>query len=304
MSIGSYGTVRASDIDVNDLEIFFTYTPDRSSAPTEVFKIEDPTEVLSELQLPVNDQVSGRDNILGGMYNLRLPASTFNEIGIYNIYVRPRVIETSLVDCGVLSALPTVKGLIVSTTTGDLPTSFSANNAIQGYKIEYIDDNGNKVRNLARYVVTSNKVVPVTENIGDTSQTAVRYRFDDAGTLLFLQVTPSASSTSKPNTLPFIGKPNQTILLQNTFVNPISIEVELVENDIESLVSYIAGEQIKDNKKGIVTYYDSNREILKQFNLYQIDDDTNNSVETLYEVKEERTNIDLTQDFDDITSEV
>ena len=51
--------------------------------------------------------------ILGGLYNLRLPAETFTQLGIYTLYIRPAEIRTSITDCGVLSALPNVKGIVV-----------------------------------------------------------------------------------------------------------------------------------------------------------------------------------------------
>jgi hypothetical protein len=165
-----------------------------------------------------------------------------------------------------------------------------------------VNSDGTKLRNVVRYVVTSNKVVPVSENVGNTSQRAIRYRFDDSGTLMFLQVTPSSSSDVKPNALPFIGNPGQTILISNTFFTPLTIEVEMVENTIDTLSEYVAGEQIKDVQKGILTYYDKNRVIKKQFNVYEIKEDVTDV--PLFEVKEERTGIDETQNFDDITSEV
>ena len=153
-----------------------------------------------------------------------------------------------------------------------------------------------------RYVVISNKVVQVSENVGNTTQNAIRYRFDDSGTLLFLQLTPSSSSNVKPNALPFIGNPGQTILLSNTYFSPLVLEVELVENTLDTIANIVAGEQIKDVQKGILTYYDENRVITKQFNLYEIKDDTTNV--PLYEVKEKRTNIDGSQNFEEVTGDV
>lgn len=295
MSIGTYGTIRPSDVAIEDIDMFFTYAPDRITATEEVFRLNS-SELLSYNFLPTDEQITGDENILEGLYNLRLPASIFNQLGIYTVYLRPRVIATLIVDCSVLSSLPTVKGIVLDSTA--LPEKFKANNALQGYKIEYINDNGSKLRNTPRYVVTSNKVVPVSQNIGSTSQRAIRYRFDDSGTLLFLQLTPSSSSDVKPNVQPFIGNPGQTILLSNTNFNPVTIEVDLVENTIDTLSDIVAGEQIKDVDNGILTYYDKNREITKQFDLYEIKDDVENV--SLYEVKQKRTNIDETQNFDTI----
>lgn len=306
MAIGTYGNVKPADISPDDLEVYYTYTPNRETPATNVSALT-ATDIISEFTLPATEQISGEENILGGMYNLTLPATIFNQLGIYTIYIRPKVIRKTLsdapltiTDCGVLSSLPSVKGIIINANS--LPENLRSNNALQGYRIEYLDGDGTKLRNVVRYITTSNKVVPVTDNISNTSQTAIRYRFDDSGNLLFLQVTPSSASAVKPNVTPFIGVPNQRIMLSNTNVNPETIEIEMVENTIDTLVNYIAGNQIRDVKKGILTYYDQNNEILKQFDVYNIEDNINN--EELYEVKEERTTIDNSQDFDSITSNV
>ena len=305
MSVGTFGNVRASDISVGDIDVFYSFSTSRDNNSNEFFRLTS-TDVLQEINLPTGDDLEGlgEENILEGMYNLTLPANVFNQIGIYTVYLKPTKFRTAIVDCGVLSALPTVKGIVLD--SNQLPTELTANNALQGYLIEYINDDGTKLRNTSRYIVAANRVVPVTENIGDTSQTSVRYRFDDSGSLIFLQLTPSSSSNLKPNVTPFIGNPNQTILISNTGFNPLSIEVEMTENDINSIVDYVGGEQIKDVDNGILTHYttdaNGNREILKQFDLYEIKDDVGNV--SLFEVKEERESIDQSQDYQDITDSV
>lgn len=299
MAIGTYGNIRSSDISPNDLEMFYTFSPNRENVSNIVFRLN-PEDLLEELLLPPDEQNAGENNLLGGMYNLTLPANVFNQLGIYTIYIRPLVRRLTISDCGVLSALPNVKGILLN--ANDLPTELRAGNALQGYKIEYLNSDGTKLRNVVRYVVTSNRVIPVTENIGNTSQTAVRYRFDDSGNLLFLQLTPSSASNVKPNATPFIGNPSQTIFLSNTSVNPLAIEVELVENDINTVVNLVGGEQIKDVDNGILTQYDAQRNILRQFNLFEIKDDISNV--SLYEVKQRRNNLDETQDFDDIIDSI
>lgn len=298
MSIGVYGTVRASDVTVEDISIYYNFTPNRETSNDVILSLN-ASEILSYSYLPTDEVIAGyTENLLEGLYNLRLPASVFNQLGIYTIYIKPKVIPLVVVDCSVLSALPTVKGIVIDVNT--LPEALRANNALQGYRVEYVNSvNGSKLRNVVRYVVTSNRVVPVSENVGNTSQKAIRYRFDDAGSLMFLQVTPSSSSDVKPNALPFIGNPGDVILMSNTYFTPLVIEVELVENTIDTLTDFVAGEQIKDVQKGILTYYDKNRVITKQVNLYEIKDDVTDV--PLYEVRENRTNIDETQNFDDIT---
>ncbi|MFW6219449.1 MAG: hypothetical protein ACOC33_01145 [bacterium] len=299
MSVGNYGTIRPSDVEIEDIDIFYTYTPNRETNTSTVNRISS-SEVLSYNTLPTDEQINGNENLLEGLYNLRLPSSVFNQLGIYNIYLRPRVITLSIIDCSVLSSLPTVKGLVID--MNELPENLRANNALQGYKIEYINNDGTKLRNVVRYVVTSNKVVPVSQNVGNTSQRAIRYRFDDAGTKLFLQVTPSSASDVKPNAQPFIGNPDQTILLSNTNFNPLAIEVDLVENTIDTLTNYVGGNLLKDTDNGILTVFDKNNEIFDQYDLFTIKDDVTGT--ELFEVKERRTNIDETQNIDDVTDEI
>lgn len=304
MAIGTYGITRPADVSIGDIDMYYNYMPDRQTNDNTIFKL-DAGELLEYCSLPDDDenyveyteQLEGQ-NLLEGIYNLKLPATIFNQLGIYTIYIKPKVTMLTIVDCSVLSSLPSVKGIVIDINT--LPESMRANNALQGYRIEYLNTDGTKRRNVVRYVVTSNKVVPVSENIGNTSQKAIRYRFDDAGTLMFLQLTPSSSSDVKPNALPYIGNIGDTILVSNTYFTPLVVEVELVENTLDTIANIVAGEQVKDIQKGILTYYDKDREITKQFNLYEIKEDVTNI--PLYEVKERRTTIDESQDFEDVTT--
>jgi len=303
MAIGTYGTIRPADVNIGDIDIYYNYTPNRETRNDDMFKLNT-NDVLSDIKLPSSEQdipQSYSEKLLEGLYNLKLPSSIFNKLGIYTIYIVPKKFYITITDCGVLSSLPNIRGLVVNLNS--LPSGLRANNALQGYRIEYIDvNNGNKIRNMVRYIVTSNRVVPVNDNVGGTTQKATRYKFDDTGTLMFLQITPSSSSNIKPNMSPSIGVANQTIIISNTFFTPITLEVEMVSNTIDTLSDLIGGEQIKDVDNGILTYYDSNRQITRQFDIYQIKDDVNNV--PLFEVKERRTVIDETQDFNSVTDGV
>ena len=115
---------------------------------------------------------------------------------------------------------------------------------------------------------------------------------------MFVTVTPSSAPSSRPNTVPFIGEPAQKIILTNTYFNPTTIEIDMVEHDHSTIALALYGNQSKAVSQGIYTIYDNNNNIYKQFNLFEIKDDFN---ETLYEVREERDGIDETLNFDDIT---
>lgn len=297
MSIGVVGTIKPADVSIDDISVYYNYSASRETSNTTMYEIV-ASDVLSYCYLPTADQIANNENILEGLYDLKLPSSIFNQLGIYTIYIKPTTVTVPIYDCGVLSAMPTTKGIVLDSNI--LPQALKSNNAMQGYRIEYVNSDGTKLRNVSRYVVTSNKTVAVTENVGTTQQKATRYRLDDAGSLLFLQLTPSSSSEIKPNVLPFIGVPGQTIIISNTFFTPVTIEVEMVENDIQTLADALLGEQIKDADNGILTDFDSNRNIVHQWNLYTIKDSITGT--QLFEVKEKRTNIDTSQNFDTINT--
>jgi hypothetical protein len=111
-------------------------------------------------------------------------------------------------------------------------------------------------------------------------------------------VTPSSAPSSRPNVIPFIGDPGQKIILTNTFFNPTTVEVEMVEHDASTLAHALYGDQTKAITPGIYTIYDNNKNIYKQYNLYEVKDEFN---ETLYEVREERESIDETLNLGNIT---
>lgn len=298
MATGTYGVIRSADVNINDISIYYNYVPSRETLPPYEFFVLNSNDILSYNYLPVDEEIVGNENLLEGLYNLKLPATIFNNLGIYTIYIKPKTYSVVVIDCSVLSSLPSVKGIVLDINS--LPESLRTNNALQGYRIEYINTDGTKLRNVVRYVATSNIVVPISENVGNTTQKAIRYRFDNSGSLIFLQLTPSSSSDVKPNVLPFIGNPGQTIIISNTFFSPLIIEVDLVQNTIDTLANILAGNQVKDIQKGILSYYDNNNVITNQFNLFEIKDDVTDV--PLYEVKQKRLNIDETQNFDDVIS--
>jgi hypothetical protein len=141
---------------------------------------------------------------------------------------------------------------------------------------------------------------PVIQNLTNTSQKSIRYRYTEGTTnLVFCTLSPSSSPTNKPNATPFIGQPNQDIVISNTYFNPVTTEIEIVEHDISTLALALYGNQTKSIDDGIYTIYDSDNNIYKQYNLYEIKDQFN---ELLYEVRQDRgNNIDFTKNFTNIT---
>jgi hypothetical protein len=302
VSIGSYGTIRPSDVSPADVDIIMNYTPTRDVTDQFVLTKLDAQTILRPYF--ANSETGGNAGVevLGGLYNLTLPANQFNALGIYTLYIRPAEIRTVISDCGVLSALPNVKGIVIDISS--VPTQYQNKfvpQGLVGFRVEYLNPDGSKIPNFFRIVTSSFFCEPVVTNEVNTTQKAIRYRYVDGDSnLIFLTLSPSSSPTNKPNATPFIGQPDQDIIITNTFFNPVSVEIEMVEYDISSLAIALYGNQSKSIDDGIYTIYDANDNIYRQYNLYEIRDQFN---ALLYEVRQSRgNNIDFSKNFTNITS--
>ena len=302
MAIGIYGTIRPADVSPEDVEIILNYTPSRDETENFVLTTLDAPSVLRPYFN--NSATGGNSNVevLGGLYNLTLPADVFNQVGIYTMMLRPAQIRTSITDCGVLSSLPNVKGIIID--LNNVPSQFRnkfAQQGLIGFRVEYLNSDGSKIPNFFRIVTSNFFCEPVVVNQVNTTQKAIRYRYVEGVTnLMFCTLSPSSSPTNKPNATPYIGQPGQSIIMNNTYFNPVSIEIDMVEYDISSLAIALYGNQTKSVDDGIYTIYDSENNIYKQYNLFEIRDQFN---ALLYEVRQDRgANIDFTKNFTTIIS--
>ena len=299
MATGNYGIVRPADVSPEDVEIILHYVPSRDQTSNFVLTKLDTLQYLTPYFN--NGNTGGNTNeLLGGLYNLQLPSDQFNQLGIYTIYFRPAEIRTVINDCGVLSSSPNTKGIVINIE--DVPAQFRnkfVQQGLVGFRIEYLTDVGTKIPNFYRIITSNFYCEPVTQNLTNTLQKNVRYRYTDSATnLIFCTVTPSSSPTTKPNAIPYIGAPNQNVIITNTFFNPAVVEVEIVEHDASTLAIALYGNQTKSIEDGVYTIYDSNNNIYKQYNLYEIRDQYN---ELLYEVRQDRgTNIDFSKNFQNI----
>ncbi len=303
MAVGSYGIVRPADVSPADVEILYHYVSGRTTSADATIKKLDSEDVLSPIFH--NGETGGTDNVelIGGLYNLKLSADDFSELGIYTLQIRPKQIRTSIIDCGILASLPSVRGLVIDlSNVPDEDRNKFTPQGLVGYRIEYLNNaDGTKINNFYRIVTSSFYCTPIVSNLTSTTQKAIRYQYTESvSNLMFLTVTPSSAPSSKPNTAPFIGEPGQNIIITNTFFNPTTVEIEMVEHDSSTLAHALYGNQSKAVSSGIYTIYNNNdnNNIYKQYNLFEVKDEFN---ETLYEVREERTDIDETLNFDDIT---
>ena len=304
MAVGSYGVVRPADVSPDDVEILYHYVPNRLSTADVQLKKLTSNQVLTPIYhtgTTTSDTAAVNTEVLGGLYNLKLNADDFTDLGIYTLNLRPKQIRTSIMDCGVLASLPSVRGLIIDIgNVASIDKNKFTPQGLVGYRIEYINSSDNKkVTNFYKVVTSSFYCAPVTANLNSSTQKSVRYQYSEGATnFLFLTITPSSAPSNKPNTVPFIGLPGQKIILTNTYFNPTTIEIEMVEHDASTLANALYGNQTKAVTEGIYTIYDKENNIYKQYNLYEIKDDIQ---ETLYEVRENRTDIDETLNFDTIT---
>jgi hypothetical protein len=301
MAIASYGTVRGSDVSPEDVQIILNYTPTRDITDNFVLTQLDAQSILKPYFNNTETGGNAGVEVLGGLYNLTLPADTFNAVGIYTLYIRPAQIRTIITDCGVLSALPNVKGIVIdiSNVPAQYQNKFVAQ-GLTGFRVEYLNPDGSKIPNFFRIITSAFFCEPVITNEVNVTQKSIRYRYVDGDSnLIFLTLSPSSSPTNKPNATPFIGQPNQSIIITNTFFNPLTLEIEMVEYDVSSLAIALYGNQTKSIDDGIYTIYDAENNIYKQYNLYEIRDQFN---ALLYEVRQSRgNNIDFSKNFTNIT---
>jgi hypothetical protein len=113
VATGNYGIVRPADVSPEDVEIVLHYVPSRDQSSNFTLTRLDSLQYLRPYFN--NASTGGSDvELLGGLYNMTLPADQFNALGIYTLYFRPAQIRTVINDCGVLSSSPNIKGIIIN----------------------------------------------------------------------------------------------------------------------------------------------------------------------------------------------
>lgn len=284
-----YGTKRPANITSDDVDIFYSYRPSRAedSAEYSTFKKLD-----SKLLMNTSGKTdSGNVEVLPGMFDLRLPLDIFGNVGIYTIYIKPKEIRTTILHISTLAAYPDVRGLV-------LDTNGMSNGSLVGYRIEYFNESGDREEDF-RIITSNNRCEPVAQIFNDATQNGVRYRFNDAASLMFCTVTPSTSLSFNNNTLPNIGAVGQEIALINTKFNPVCIEVEMVENDAETIATMLNGDQIRDLEHATITTFNKNHEPFSQFSYYT---SKNKLGKALYEVKVKEEATESSLDYDAIVN--
>ena len=79
MALGTYGTVRPADMSPEDVEIILNYTPSRDVTTNFVLTKLNAADVLTPYFHSSTTGGNADVEILGGLYNLKLPAEEFNK---------------------------------------------------------------------------------------------------------------------------------------------------------------------------------------------------------------------------------
>ena len=288
---GLYGTVRSAKIDPQkDAELFYFYRPNRSTTAEDFSKFKR----LDASNL-VPSEAEGLNDVLPGMFNLRLPLDTFNDTGIYTVYIRPREYMTNLQDVSVLADYPEIRGVVINKgAVGDVTD-------LTGYRVEYFDASTNKRTDRAFIITSCNFCKPIWVSVTDSVNMPKRYQYTDSSSnLLFCTLTPCSYGDYSPNVAPNIGTgipEKDLVAVINTKFSPVMVEIEMVEHDAETITTMLEGDTIMDHDRAIMTHYNDNKEIYQQYDFYE---QKNSLGEPLYSVKRKRENIESSEDYDNI----
>jgi len=290
MAVGTYGSVKLSDVDYNSVDILYSYSSNRETLGDTQFK-------------PLFNSVTNNEfrKMLGGDggYKLRLPASIFNKLGFYLLLIRPKVFQTQIIDCSFVitnndqEIQISKKGIVIP------KLQFQSTGSLVGYQIEYFDNNGVKINNFHR-IITSSDLVSVNTSNNTTNASSTTYVLDPNGNQLFITLTPDEASLITSEISSDLGRAGQQILLSNTFFDPVMIEVEMVDQSIKTLSYALYGQSTRDLETGVYSIFDEAGNLYKQYNLL-----TRKKVFTNgnIDIKEERSNIDRSQSFFNISQQ-
>ena len=287
MNTGVFGTIKPADINPsNDVEILYFYRPTRSTEDDDfkTFKELSASECLVPTSLMRDGEIDAVN--IAGVYNLRLPLDKFGKKGFYTIYIRPKELTTKIVDVSSLANYSDIRGVVFNNANGSL----AGITDLSGYRIQYDDGS-------VRLITSCNRCEPVVMNVSDGYPKTTRYNLvDTSSDYVFCTVTPS-STASYSTSAPYIGRADETVKVVNTKFSPKMIEIEMVENDADTIATLVGGDQARDRDNAILTIYNDDKEIYQQYDYYTKKDTLGNP---LYDIKQKRENIDSSQSYDNV----
>lgn len=286
MSVGIYGNKRASNADFNDVDILYAFSPSR--------------EQLGDIQFtPLYGSVTEAEfrKLIGadGGYKLRLPASIFNRLGFYLVLIKPKSFRTQIVDCSFVvtnndtEIQISKKGIVIP------KLQFQTSGSLIGYQVEYFDNIDNKIKNFHR-IITSSDIVSVSTNNANSNANSTSYVLNANGNYLFLTLTPDEASLISSEQKADLGSAGQSILLSNTFFDPTMVEVEMVNQTLETLSWQLGGNSIRNLQTGEYSIFDDKGMLYKQYNLLTRKSQFNNGE---LDIRQEITDVNLNRNFND-----
>lgn len=304
MANGVYGTqipTLISEEDIaNYVDIYYSYSETRNSSDVDAASF---THVIKD---DIPDFLSGvtskdeTDNVIEGLYNLKLPANIFGRKGFYTVYIKPREVPVKIVDVSILKDFDSVRGIVLDLKElpDEVKNDASVNNRLVGYRLVLRDENGNKRSTDVRIVTSNNKCQPVTTVSSTMNSRSYAYQYNENSSFTFLTVTPSTALSFKANSTPYIGKATQNAYLINTLFEPVCIEIEMVDNDADTIANMISGSQLRDLNSGLVTTFDGDNNIIMQHEMSTLKKTETGAPQ--YEIRENRKdNIDFSQTITD-----
>lgn len=306
MANGTFGSMIPSQISDEKLshyvDIYYSYSPTRNSTDVDSVPFtrvasDEITNFLKGVRSTV-EEGSGIDNIVEGLYNLKLPANIFGKKGFYTIYIKPREVPVTIMDVSILKDFPTVRGVVLDTKNlpQEIAEDAQVNNGLVGYRM--ILRNGNDRSPDVRIVTSNNKCLPITSVSNTNNGKSYSYQYNENSSFTFLTFTPSTALSFKANSTPYIGKATQNVYLVNTLFEPVCIELEMVSNDADTLATMISGSQLRDLNNGLITTFDENNNIFMQHEMSTLKRTETGTPQ--YEVREKRSdNIDFSQTITD-----
>lgn len=306
MANGVFGTkipTLITDNNINNyVDIFYCYSETRNSSDVDNVSFtrvdrDNISSFLSSITTSGN-QETNYDGVIEGLYNLKLPANIFGRKGFYTVYIKPREVPVTIADVSILRDFPNVRGIVLDLKdlADEVENDASVNNGLVGYRIILTDTD--RRLNDVRIVTSNNKCLPITSVSSSDNSRSYAYQFNENSTFTFLTVTPSTALSFKSNSTPYIGKATQKAILVNTLFEPVCIEIEMVENDADTIATMIGGSQLRDLNNGLITTFDGNNNIFMQHELSTLKKTETGTPQ--YEVRENRrNNIDFSQTLTD-----
>lgn len=287
MSLIPYGSIVPANIDINDIDLQFSYQTDLNTSPSNILTLT-PTDFIKKTISPDN---ANENN--AGLYTLEIPPSFYAQrgLGFYHFYLRPRKMRMTIADCAYLEDTD-LKGIVIDLNqiSSYARSKLSKNNEVIGYIVQYLEQNQAQeklIPNLFRVVTSSYRVEPISTSLNNSqSQAGVRYRLNQNSTLVFLSLSPSSNVGINDNELSFIGNPTQQIILQNSYFSPKLIQLEITDVDEKTLYYGLFGNQSVNYENGIRTYFDDDGEIFLQKDEYTIKDDQGNPLKKISQIRD------------------